>query len=292
MKNIFYLVAVVILLPTTALANSFQFETIRTTETPGFFAMRLFADESSTPLDIQNVFIKNFINEEVELYADILLVINELGSLIITPEEIKPYRNRANHRFIFLGEPSKNALNFKITNKETALEDFEKFSLKNLGPVFFQNATLTFGGNVTEVYPKIINHLGAEPVLLIGKFETPMQTLAQITATSTMGEITANAILDLREYYDDPVAQDLPDMWQELAAPSFAARIQDIKWLSLFPWIIGGAGFSLIFWSFWKNKSKRHVPNTVFPSKDPRNPDPENLEDSIPFHVVGKNGER
>ena len=236
-----------ILLWASASAESFQFETIRTQESPGFFAIRLFADENTTPLDIQNVFVTNFMDAESVLYDDLLLVINELGYQVISPEELGEYVHRANYRFVFLGEPSDIGGNFKILDMETAIEDFEKFSIENLGPVFFQNIVLTFGGNVKDVYPKKIDFLSSEPILLVGKFESPMQTLAQISATSSVGEITASAVLDLREYYDDPLVGSLPDEWQALASPSLQNGFGDLRWLAFFPWILGGVGFSFIF---------------------------------------------
>jgi len=286
MKQFFVTLILFLILSTNAFAQSFEFETIRTAEVPGFFAIRLFPTPESLPLKVRDIFVKNFPEEDEAIYSDLVSILGDFGAEIIEPENLGEFKIDKRNRIIFIGEKQDDFLNFQIKPSENAVERFEQFALEHLGPVFFQDITFRFGGNISEVYPKEIPFWSTDSRLLVGKFEKPMRTLAEVTAISAEGEVTASSIIDLRTFYNDPLSSQLPDLWEKMANPSLGEKTHDLRWLSVFPWVLGGAGLVLVFFSLFKQFPKK--------PKDKGSPDFEEnlseadfeeLEKNLPFEV-------
>ncbi len=199
-------------------AQELEFETIRTPETPGFFMVRVFPGANSIPFPLQDVYVANYKAEEDASYKELFSVVREMGGKVVPGDEIAKYSASKHNRIILLGEPKGDFLNFHIQNPKKTLEEFEAFARKNLGPVLLENVIAKFGGNVSEVFPAKIDHVGFDPVFFVGKIERPIKTHMEISGVSSEGEIRATAALN---FEDDatargPLAKELPNIWEEL----------------------------------------------------------------------------
>ncbi len=249
-----------LLLCNNVFAQSIQFETIRTVETPGFFLVKIFPSSKNEPLQIQNVFVKNFNEKDSTIWEEILTILNDFDGKIIDQEDFKNIKETATNRIVFLGKPFENYLNFSPNNPDKIFEEFETFTTENLGPVFFQNLSVEFGGNVSEVYPSKIDFLGEQGGVFVGKFERPMKTRILIRTISPAGEIEAFSAVDLNDesLAKHPLAISLPKIWEEFwsAENKKESTSFDNKWFSIFPWILGGIGVIFIFLAFKGKKEK------------------------------------
>ncbi len=291
MKNFLLGFLVVFSLISPVTAQNFEFETIRTEESPGFFGIRIYPPENAFPMDVRDIFVKNFSAREAQIYEDLILVLGEFGAKIIETKEVVDFENNSNYRLIFLGKEKTGKLNFQSNDEKTILEDFEQFAMENLGIIFFQDVKFDFGGNISEVYPEKINFWGTDPVLLTGKFEKPMRTLTQVSGVSKEGEIVATSMIDLREFVYDPMARDLPEIWEEMSAPTKNSKPLNPLWLSIFPWILGGVGglliFSMLTKAFVRNRRKNEAQEASV-VQNMSESDFKDLEDNLPFEVERK----
>ncbi len=287
---------ITLFLASSTLAQNFEFETIRTEESPGFFALRLFPTPNTSPIEIQDIFVKNYDKKNEKKYEDLLIVLGEFGAKIIEPKELLDYEFQSRNRFIFLGKGQDDHLNFQASSAKTALDEFEDFATENLGIVFYENVKLDFGGNISEVYPPKIDYWGTEPVLIVGKFEKPMRTLTQISAISSEGEVVATSIIDLREFFPDPMAVDIPDIWEKMSAPEKTTKEPTwitFFWMSIFPWILGLIGVIIFFLyllsKFLRYKAKKSD-DEPFLVQNLSETNFQELEKNLPFEVE-KRGE-
>jgi hypothetical protein len=241
-------------------AQSIEFETIRSLETPGFFLVKIFPSSTNEPLEIQNVFVKNFPEKENETWAEILTILNDFEGKIIDKKDFENIKTSATNRIIFLGEPYENYLNFSPQDPSKIFEEFETFTSENLGPIFFQNLSVEFGGNISEVFPNKIDFLGENGAVFVGKFERPMKTRILIRTTSKTGEIEAFSAIDLNDgtLAKHPLAISLPKIWEEFWSVENRKANEDFdkRWFFIFPWILGGIGILFIIIAFKGRKEK------------------------------------
>lgn len=291
MKRIF-LGLVFLLLSQPLFAQSLEFELLRTKEVPGFFVVRIFPNKNLQPLNIQNVFVKDFSKKENNLFEPILPIIREFGGKIIEKNEIEKFKNQ-NYRLIYLGKNQKDELSFFPSEEEKILDEFEVFSEENLGQIFLENLSIKFGGNISEVYPSKIDFLGKDPVFFVGKFEKKQKTRMEIQAVSQEGEISAITPLHLEKFEDHELTEALPKIWEEAYKESQPKEtIYSLKWLTLFPWFLGILGVFFIFialkniFPFSKKiKKEEEMPEEFWhqPLKS------KSVENNLPFTVEKKN---
>lgn len=273
----------------TVFAQNLELELLRTTEAPGFFAVRIFPNSELKPLKIQNVFVKNFEAKEATKFNSILPVIREFGSLIIEQSEVEKYKTPS-YRLIYLGSKENETLNFNPESEIEALDAFEAFTDIHLKPVFMENITVKFGGNISEVFPTKIDYLREDPVFFVGKFEREQKTRMEIQAVTQEGEIIAITPLHLEKFEKHELAEALPEIWENLYQETQPKEKEySLKWLSIFPFLLAAVGILLIFTAikgvFSKKETKKEgdsIPEEFFhqPTK--------NIEEDLPFRVEKK----
>ena len=216
--------------------DSLEFEFVKTTETPGFFAVTVFPTQETLPTHKNITFVKNFSKEDKKTYEPVIQFLSEIGAKVI--DTLDTNDNTAN--IVTLGAPVQESKNFQVENEENSLEQFEQFSLQNLKPVFFRNLRAEFGGNISEVVQSQKNIIGDQDMTFIGKFEKDMRTRMLIVTDDKYESIEFQAPLDFTDaqFSQSPLAKKLPTMWEQLqkkespASPSYA--------FSLLLWIGGG----------------------------------------------------
>ncbi len=240
------------------LAQSIEFETIRTIETPGFFLIKVFPSPENKPLKIQNVFVKNFTEKENEDWTEILTILNDFEGRIIDKKDFKNIKTNATNRIVFLGNAYEDYLNFSPEDPSNIFEEFEIFTSENLGPIFFQNLSVEFGGNISEIFPHKIDFLGETGAVLIGKFEKPIKTRVVIKAISPNGEIEASSAIDLNNenLAKHPLATSLPKIWEKFWTLENKQENFNLNnnWFSFFPYLLGLIGIAFIFIAFRSKK--------------------------------------
>jgi hypothetical protein len=251
MKTLFLGLALFLPIFCSATGNSIEFELIRTTETPGFFAVTIFPEKDAQPIQENITFVKNFSKKESKIYKPVVNFLSELGANVT---DDFPEKN-GTVQIITLGEPLPNSENFSVHDKNTALEQFEIFSLQNLKPVFFKNLRAEFGGNISAVEQSQKNIIGDQGVTFIGKFKEDMRTRMAIIADDEKDSLQFEAPLDLsnKDFSFSPIAKVLPQLWEQLHEKK---RLPNESSISFFSWILGGLGL-LIFVIIFVNHSRK-----------------------------------
>ena len=279
MKKIFW--GIILLFPTLCIANhSLEFELVRTVETPGFFAVTLFPSLETQPIQKETVFVKNFPLEQSNKYEPILSFLKELGAQIVDP----PIQNDSHATLVSLGEPIATEKNFHLKNEDDPLDTFEKFSLQELQPVFFQNIHADFGGNISAVEQFQTSIIGDTGVTFIGKFEKDMRTRMHIVAQKGEHSFEFESPLNLNDttLSNSPMVAELPQLWEQLQKKTPSVSSSSFPFLSLFPWILGGIGILLLIYIFIRRSLKRY--NTFLK-------DQESLQEEFPWQQITKSEE-
>ncbi len=233
--------------------NSLEFELIRTPETPGFFAVTIFPTKDAQPIQKNITFVKNFTKKESPIYNPVINFLTELGANVL---DDFPETSRTT-QVVTLGEPLPNSKNFSTHDKKNSLEQFEKFSLQNLKPVFFKNLRAEFGGNIFDVSQSQKNITDDQGVTFIGKFKEDIRTRMALFADDKNSLLHFETPLNLsnKELSHSPLAKELPQLWEQLHQPELLPKEAD---LSLFPWILGGLGLLLFVIIFIRNAQKKY----------------------------------
>ncbi len=236
---------------------NFEFETVRTEQAPGFFLVRIFPVDGTKPLPVQNIFVTNYASDESERYMDIVPLIQELGGLIITKDELGAYMADPLSRIVFLGEKEEGFLHFALDSSDKSVEQFEVFSEHFLSEIFLKDVQLDFGGNAVEILPSVLPDISKNSLLVVGKFREPMKTRMELRGVTADGEIRAVEPLYLQDKaLSSPLAsQSLPELWEELwlAEQGKKTGKSFMNFFSLgnvFPVILFLLGV-LCFWWFW-----------------------------------------
>ena len=261
LKNLLTACCILLVAPWSA-ASAFEVEiyTERTEQSPGFFAVMLEPPVAGEAMSVNNVYVKNFNEEQSILFDELLPLITEFGGKVIEKEEESLYVQKDYVRLVALGDSFESDAAFVFIPRSTqkALEDFDHFASTQLLPVYLQNLSIETGGNVIDIYPKKISYLTNEPIRFVGKFLKPMKTRVEIVATSDEGEMVATIPLDLDNEEYIVVPNLLADEWEamktntEYIAPS---RSSDLL-LNLFPWILALIGLGAILWVVGRNKQE------------------------------------
>ncbi|MCF7917935.1 hypothetical protein K9L27_02970 [Candidatus Gracilibacteria bacterium] len=279
-----------LILSSTVFAQNFELETVRTPEVPGFFMIRIFAGENNTPLPIQNVFVQNYSEEEASKYEELIPFIEEFGGKIVGIQSLSEYAISQYNRIVFLGEdPTHEFLSFLAPVNDQILEEFEKFSRENLGPIFIENITLSLGGNASEIFPTNPQTLGNDPVYFVGKFEKPMKTRMEIKGNWSEGDFFAEAPVNLNDedLSHGPIAKELPYIWEELwkleNAPQEIekpATPWNFSMIDAFPFILLLLG-CVVFYRIIVEVKRRRKQDNIFEESIKLNQNPQNWEKSL-----------
>ncbi len=251
-----------LLLPLQTLAQTLEYEVIRTESSPGFFAVRIFPGKDLSPKHIEDVFITNFSNNsEKRRFKTLVKELENLGAKVLTPEESREYLFREEFRLIVLGGDSiEGFTQFQPAPNVDIMESFTEFTVNFLGPIYLQNINAQFGGNVSEVIPDNIPYLNDKSAYFIGKFDRPMRTRMAIEAEYGDEAFMANFPIDLENYQAHELSSSLPSLWESLQKKD-TAQVKAIsqKWLiNAFPIVLFLLGGLLIFISSrGRQKSKK-----------------------------------
>lgn len=292
-------------------AQSLEFETVRSQNAPGFFALRIFPGSDLTPIPVENVYVKNFKNErEAARYEPLLNSLTSMSVQILTAEDAKPLLLSQSHRLVWLGGQAPLGQLHFVTQEADIMTAFTDFSQEKLGPVYLTNLDFNFGGNVSEVYPERVRFLGMQATIY-GKFERPIKTRFELTANAARGEISAVTPLYLDEYVPLSESYTLAEDWEAAYQAATNAQTRPFHspfWLSAFPWLMFLGGLVLIalasiqFWrreDYWKAaplpKEPIDKPKVNQLTKEwweqpiEETPMYQDWEKNLPFEVVKKN---
>ena len=252
--------------PFVCLAQNFNVEIAKTESSPGFFMVKILPEPMASPLVINNIFVKNFPENKKEIYDPLIINLKKSGKKIIEKDKLKESLLIEENRIIFLGEAYKNFLVFTASEEKNILDEFDNFySLYLDEPIFFQNVSVDFGGNISETYPSKINFLDTKNNFFIGKFEKNLKTRFEINGTSADGIFSASLDIDFQndKLVDEVLSPGLASEWENLWKNENTNTRP--KWnlalLALFPWLLGGGGIliillAIISWLKEKNKTQ------------------------------------
>ena len=271
---------ILLLLPFLLMINTgaaFQYDVIRTTEEPGFFMVRIYPDSTLPAFNIESIYVKNYPYKHRGKYTEVIQTIEELGSRIITPEELASL-DMTNKRVFILGDAISDfeALNLHGTNRP--VESFETFMSKHISPVIIKNLQADFGGNTREIFSDETNFVTNEPVTFVGKFEKARKTRLQVTAETKYGPVELTTPLDLNqvESTNDPIAALLPEIWQSyqpIPEPTVQPKTFWQKWwMSFLPTFLIGISlicFYVVIRWVWLASQKEDEQKEVFLSSTP-----------------------
>ncbi|MBT3348755.1 hypothetical protein HN954_02210 [bacterium] len=255
-------------------AQGFEFETIRTPETPGFFLVEIFADRQSDPIPMHDVFVKNFSKKNATKYDELLIALPDFGAQVIECDELKNFENVPDTRLVILGKKIDDFPTFEAENSADIFADFEIFAQENLPVIFLQNLEATFGGNVSDIFVEKNELLGDGSVTIVGKFERPMKTRMELRGVTATGEITMVAPIPLHDeiFSIDPIAHELPQIWEEFWQKNQPQKSTPI-WLRsnfIFPLLVGLIGLVVMIAIFRSMRKKyRNFQEQVFSDEIP-----------------------
>lgn len=277
MKKIFWILVLILPSLCGAINNDIEFDFVRTAETPGFFSVTLLPSLEAQPIESRFVFVKNFPQKKASHYEPILSFLTELGAKVV---EAVPNDFQDTQEIVSLGETITDEKNFHITDTAHSLDEFEQFSLKNLKPVFFQNITAEFGGNISVVEQFQKNIIGDEGVTFIGKFEKDMRTRMAINAENGEEILQFDMPLPLNDttFSLSPLAKELPELWSQLRNKKDNSH-RKIHYMQWFPWIIGGIGIIFLLFLFIRSSIRKY--NTFLEEQ-------ENAHEELPWKTVSQ----
>ncbi len=243
-----------LLIPIICTANeSLEFEFVKTTEAPGFFAVTIFPTQDELSYNKDIIFVENFPKEEHDTYEPILQFLTEIGAKVLNTLPLET----GSKNIVSLGDPISDSKNFHLQNKENVLEQFEQFSLHNLNPFSFQNLQAEFGGNISAVTQPKNLIAGEKSTTFIGKFEKDIRTRMVITADNEYESLQFETPLDFTDpqFSLSPLAKQLPSIWEQLhtkKAPPLHSPF------ALLPWILGGLALLILVILFIRYTQKKY----------------------------------
>lgn len=283
-----------------AQTQAFQYELVRTAESPGFFMLRVYPDAMLPAFEVNTIYIKNYPKKHQKKYAEVLQTIEELGSVILTPEQLVELDTNAK-RILVLGDPliDTDYPNLNLHDTDSPIDSFETFIAKNLSPVIIKNLKAQFGGNTSQIFSDKTDFVSAEPVTFVGKFEKDQKTRLEITADTLYGPVKLVTPLELDQstQQNDPVAELLPEIWEsykpvtKTTAPpkSFWQK----WWMSFLPTLLIGLAFVCFYlvlrWIWSAHKKSDQAETNFLDSMPPciiKSPDLP--ADGLPFEIVFK----
>lgn len=248
-KWIFSLLALFLLSGSVASAQQFEFETVRTPEVPGFFLVTVFADPHARPIPTYDIFVQNFDEEEARRYEPLLAILPDVGIQNLSREEFEEISLPPDTRVTALGDPIEGVeRTFQVEAEDDIFAAFEIFSAQELPPIFLQDLEATFGGNISDVLVEKHYFTGEKPITIVGKFERPMKTRMELSGVTAEGEVKLSAPVPLHDetYTQSPLANDLPEIWEELAQEDTPEENTTPWWTASFWFPLGIAVVAII----------------------------------------------
>ncbi len=241
------------IMPFTTMAQSLELELIRTEQVPGFFAVRIFPNKNLKQIDVEDIFVKNFEKEDSIIFSELIPILEELSGTVIEKNRLKEYLLPYNRIILLGGEKIDNFIHFIPEDNQDVLTQFDKFAEENLKQPILLDIQATFGGNISEVYPKKIPTMTDSPIFFVGKFKKPLKTKMEITALTNEGEITAITPLKLQNFEETEFSNSLPEIWEEIYNSTLPSKktknITNNIFISIFPWVLGSLGLILIIFA-------------------------------------------
>jgi len=163
---------------------------------------------------------------------------------------------------------------------------------------FLENVKATLGGNVFEVLQEGTTVTENQPINIIGKFKKPIKTYLSIEADSAHGpnQYSAFIPLDDKEKANDPLAQYLPELWENLKQRTDDPHKDSGDGISLFPVLLFIIGLFIILWvirqTYLQRRKERKSAEKII------NDMPSSVKKSgikamdVPFEIVFKDDEK
>ena len=213
---------------------------------------------------INDVFVMYFEEEEAAAYEPVFQIIEERGGLIIARDRISEYVTAKYNRIVYLGlnVQAPQAIQFVVDDQMQVESAFLEFWREELGPVYMQDLEMTYGGNISEVYPRRHAFLTDQPVTFVGKFEKEMKTRATISAVSEVGLVETDVPLELQNTNLIAKRNDLAEYWDQVRIWDERVELPEqdtwrLRWRQYFPYILAALGGLLIFWGLFLFRSSK-----------------------------------
>lgn len=231
-------------------AQNIEYEVIRTQETPGYFALRVYPGNQLPPLEVQTVFVENYTSRaERRRYSQLAQAIRNSGTLVLSAKQAVGYVDEDRFRLVLLGGPAQHRwLQFRAPLGADVIPAFEEYSQVKLGPVYLMNLQADFGGNITQVRPEEQPFLNDEATYFVGQFDRPMKTRVSLSGETDELVVQADGILDLETYRPHEANGVLKDLWNDLDAKGDLKAISFRKIvIDSFPFLLLMLGLGIMY---------------------------------------------
>ncbi len=256
-------------------AQYFEFETVRTPQTPGFFMIRIFPLEGNKALQTTPVFVRNYAENKASLYTPLLPVIQEMGGRIIEKQDVSFYEKDPQYTIVFLGDQEKGYAWFRLSPQENPLESFEVFQENFLQDIVLRNIEVEFGGNVYDILPSYIPHVTKNPITLVGKFQKDQKTRFHIRGEISDGIIESTEFLPFDEKENgDIMATGIEDIWEQMWNEENIDPVVETvssqwwRWNNSFPFLLFGLGVLFFAWGIRSIQKRRSFMDDLWDQTD------------------------
>jgi len=231
-------------------AQNIGYEVIRTQESPGYFALRVYPGDQLPPLEVETVFVENFTSKaERKQYKLLSQAILNSGTQVISSTQAALLVDSPNYRLVLLGGPAQNRwLQFKANTNSDIIKKFEDFSQTKLGPVYLSGLKADFGGNIEQVRPEEAPYLDESSVYFVGKFDRPIKTRVSLSGETNDLVVQADGVMDLTTFTPHQASGVLPQLWKDLN-PTTVAEGWNIKKIitNSFPILLALIGLAIMW---------------------------------------------
>jgi len=216
MKNIFSLLglAVAVVSGGFAAAQSFEYEVVRSPESPGFFMLRVLPGESLPDMLVDTVMVtdddmptfltdtESFMGMKVFSIADIADIPEDSKTVGVGSEALRDMVD----------------MYFAVT-PETSQERVQVFLQKYTGDVHAKGIRVDFDDAVaSDVYAWGTEYLTHRGAIFVGKYNLALPTEATVSGVTKAGEVSERAAIGLHipSPMEDNLQYRLGDLWEEI----------------------------------------------------------------------------
>ena len=240
----------------------FEYELWRTAESPGFFLLQVFPNQTLAPIVVENVIVQP---ENEALSPELSATLSETGLKIISAPEARSRPRLGHERRIWIGEkepPAAQDLSFLSLEPETAVAEWNHFMRWVLRPSWWKSVQLVGGGNFREIRPNKNWFVDEEGTYFVGKYTQPRATRVELIAQTSAGERSAVIFLDFLSASIPPATLDLAQIWQGLSTSK--SFVPD-SWFTrahggeVFPWLLFLLGVGCVLWGSYRVKRQKSI---------------------------------